>query len=192
MRRRAAALHRRRHVSGLVAMREPVVRHELDPERAEHVERRRRLVVAARRDRVVRQSLARVAAGRLRLEAREKLAADALRIRIRSVRRSPCRLRASAIAAELGKRRLEWDVPRERFVRRSPSAGCGCRCTCRPRCGSGSARRCRAARHRRRLHHTIGCEGRQPHLVPHLERGSGDPVAALDVVLDTFRCCRTG
>src|SRR6185503_2010563 len=67
--------------------------------------------------RVIRQSMTRVAAGRLRLETREEFAADALRIRIRVRQAIAVPVSCERIAAELGKRRLEGDVPRECFVR---------------------------------------------------------------------------
>ena len=63
-------------------VREPVMRHELDPICCEHIEERSLLVIAIGILRIARQAVSFLALVGIRLDSREKPAADDLRIRL--------------------------------------------------------------------------------------------------------------
>jgi hypothetical protein len=158
------------------------VGHELDPERGQHVEERRLLVVAAGVDRRARQAVALAALLGFGLRAGEQPAADHLGIGLEQVEAVAVTVARELLLAELGEGHLELHVARERLVRGAHQrvlevvADAGQ--------GAGADEIAAAdlrliAAHRVVLGMALG----QPHLRPHLQRGAADAVAAPHVHL---------
>ena len=100
-------------------MREPVVGHELDPERRQHIEERRLLVVALGLFCATSQAVTFTTFVRLRLRAREQLPADHLRVWLQQPYSISMAILRQLIQTQIGKRGVELHVPRKELIRRS-------------------------------------------------------------------------
>ncbi len=116
----AADVHRGSgSVVPLVHVREPVVRHELDPVGGENVEERRLLVVAIGVGGIVGKSETRIAGGRVGLRTGEQLAADELRVRSQQTDASAVAVLGKGSPLEIGKRGFKFRVAHEWHTRRT-------------------------------------------------------------------------
>src|ERR1700694_5964052 len=99
----------------LLEVREPVVGHELDPERGEDIEERRLLVVAGGVGRGPGQAVSLEAPVGLRLSAREEPPADHLWIRLEEAQPIAVPIAGELVLAEVRERDLELHVASERL-----------------------------------------------------------------------------
>ena len=108
-----------RVVLALFHMGEPVVSHELNPKRGEHIEERRLLVIAFRFGIVAGQTMTGIAKLGFRLYAGEETAADDLRVRLEQTQTVAVPGADQIVSAEVGECRLELDVTGEQLTGRA-------------------------------------------------------------------------
>src|SRR5215210_7974629 len=100
-------------------MRKPVVGHELDPERRQHVKKWRLLVRAFAICFTNRSSIADTTSVRPGLRSREQLPANDLRIRLQQSQSISMAILGDVSQTQIGKGGVEIHIPRKELMRRA-------------------------------------------------------------------------